>query len=619
METSDLSPVEQRLVHAAEHGELLDLAPDVPDAQVTPERMRPWGNDQAIRSEVLRDVLQGRHVAHLDPRGVRVRGAVIDGYIDLDRLDCNVPLELSSSRLRHGFTAQAARFPNLSMDRSWVQDDGELGVALDLLDAEISGKLSMSGAFLASRTGIALQADGLSVGEGLYLDRRFRAEGAGKRGAVRLHHAHVDGSLSMTGATLICVDGPALVAGRLRVSGGLNLRNGFCARGSGEQGVISLRAATIDGQFSMSGATVTSPDGSALSADRLTVSGGMFFNKGFTAEGAGEKGVVRLIGASINGAANFSGAKLTSRDGSALHADRLKVTGPLLLNEEFTAEGVGERGAVRLLGASIDGQVSMRGARLACAGGPALFADRLKVAASLYLDEGFTATGGGEDGVVRLPAASIGERIRLDDAQVTTACKGHLWLVDALAFTLTPKIEAASWLKLLRDGTVDYAAQPYRLFAALAAAQGHDQDARRALMAQQRDRLARGKLGAVERGWTRFTGGALGFGYQPWRALLLLLATLLVSLGFVFYFGDKGLEKIDDTGTAGMACSTVEKIGYSLDLSIPLITVDASDSCAPSPSTSGTTITVIGWLLQLAGWASASLFVAGFTSIIRKA
>lgn len=618
METGDLTPAEQRLVHAAEQGDLLDLIPDVPDDQVTPESMGQWGNHQAIRSEVLRDLLQGRLAARLDPRGVRVRGAIIDGYVDLDGIACDVPLSLSSSYVPGGFTARAARLPALALDRTWIQSDGQFDIALDLSGTQVAGRLSMSGALLTSPAGTALLADGLNVSGGMLLNEGFRAEGAGSSGAVRLRHAHVDGALSMTGATLIGARGSALIAANLTVSGGLHMHQGFSAQGAGNRGVVNLTAAAIDGQLTLSGATLTSPNGPALSADRLTVSGGMFLTRGFTAEGAGDKGVIRLPGATIEGGLRFTGARLTSPDGPALLGDRLKVTGALLLDGGFVAHGASEKGTVRLLGAAVDGQLSLRGAQLTCTDGPALFADRLKVTGSLYLDDEFSADGDSGKGVVRLPAATIGERIRLDEKQVAAACNGHPWVLDALTYTVAPATSTDAWLNLLQNGTVTYSAQPYQQFAGIATEHGREQDARRSLMTQRRDQLRRGDLGRIEKTWTRFTGLTLGFGYQPWRALILLLATLVTSLLLVLLLGDDGLAEVDEAGSYRTACSTVEKVGYSHDLSIPLITVDAGDSCEPQPNRSGVAITVGGWILQLAGWASASLFVAGFTSVIRK-
>ena len=63
----------------------------------------------------------------------------------------------------------------------------------------------------------------------------------------------------------------------------------------------------------------------------------------------------------------------------------------------FTATGAGENGAVRLTGAHIGGHLDCTGADLRNDSGPALIADGLQVGQDMYLTGGFTATGGGDD------------------------------------------------------------------------------------------------------------------------------------------------------------------------------------------------------------------------------
>ena len=55
-----------------------------------------------------------------------------------------------------------------------------------------------------------------------------------------------------------------------------------------------------------------------------------------------------------------------------------------------------------------------------------------------------------------------------------------------------------------------------------------------------------------------------------------------------------------------------------MDLGLPAVKTGAADLCAPTGTHAGQTLTVAGWLLQLAAWASATLFIAGFTGAVRK-
>ena len=83
----------------------------------------------------------------------------------------------------------------------------------------------------------------------------------------------------------------------------------------------------------------------------------------------------------------------------------------MFLRGGFTATGAGEHGAVRLLGAHIGGQLDCDGASLRNDSGPALIADGLQVGQGMFLRGGFTATGAGDDGAVRLVGAHIGGQL----------------------------------------------------------------------------------------------------------------------------------------------------------------------------------------------------------------
>src|SRR3712207_2006622 len=72
-------------------------------------------------------------------------------------------------------------------------------------------------------------------------------------------------------------------------------------------------------------------------------------------------------------------ASPTNDAGPALHAERLTVDGGLFFTGGFTATGHGRDGTVRLLGAHISGQLRCTGAVLTNDTGPALHADGLTV------------------------------------------------------------------------------------------------------------------------------------------------------------------------------------------------------------------------------------------------
>ena len=208
----------------------------------------------------------------------------------------------------------------------------------------------------------------------------------------------------------------------------------------------------------------------------------------------------------------------------------------------FTATGSGEDGAIRLLGARIGGQLDCSGAQLRNNSGPALVADSLQADQSLFLTDKFTVTGGGADVAVNLTGAQVGGTLYFDPARLKHAVDPHrLLAVDGLTYTGVPQqISARDWLDLLRDGTPDYAAQPYQQLAAGYRALGDERQAREILMAQRDDELARADTRWPERLWGWITKVTLGYGYQPWRALLFLAAVVVASCVLAVVLGAHG-------------------------------------------------------------------------------
>ena len=339
---------------------------------------------------------------------------------------------------------------------------GRLGT-VRLTGARVGGSLESDGASLRNDSGPALLADGLQVGQDMFLREGFTATGAGEDGAVCLTGAHVGGSLACDGASLRNDSGPALLADglqvdldmqcdRLTADGGvvlgghigrllsfegaaLNNRGGFallsdglrvdgtmfCRDGFTAQGEVRLPGARIGGRLYFDGAKLSNPGGRALVASRLTVGQDMFCrNRG----GPGHEqpcvaeGEVILAGARIGGHLAWDGAHLRNDSGPALYADSLQVDQDMLMRSGFTATGGGEDGAVRLAGVHIGGNLDCDGATLRNDSGPALYADRLQVDQSMLLRDGFTAAGSGGDGAILLVMSHIGGHLYCDGAQL---------------------------------------------------------------------------------------------------------------------------------------------------------------------------------------------------------
>lgn len=338
-----------------------------------------------------------------------------------------------------------------------------------------------------------------------------------------------------------------------------------------------------------------------------------------------------IVGHNASGALNLQRANLGLLDcnstyiyndlGPALFATNLHVEHDLFLRDA-KAEGAGDRGTIRLLGSHL-GAVRCSRSSIHNESGPALLGSHMRVDQELYLD-GVDAIGAGhQSAIIDLGNTQIGGRLVFSPAGLMHRSNPQALInADGMVYSGLPQgISGAEWLRLLRRGTLEYAPQPYQHLAAAHRAAGHDSQARRILMAQRHDQLQRRAIGSgSERAWVRLTGLTLGHGYQPWRALLGLLMVIIVSVTLAIVLGAHGglIQVRNPSPIATLECTLVQRIGVGLDVGTPLITTGARASCEPSTVSIGQVFTAISWVLRLLAWALATLFIAGFTSAVRK-
>ena len=592
MASGGLTSVELSLVERVGRGECLNLAAD--DEAVDEASMRSWGDSRTCRATVIRDILRGRLAADPDPHGLRLRGARITGRLDLENVTTDVNLELADCILEEGVLARDACLAF---------------VALTGCQFEHPAEPPLDGARL---TCSVLRLNGA------------RVIGHNDTGAVNLFGAHITGPVGFEGADLRNDSGPALFADGLRVDQDMFMRGGFRATGSSDDdGIVRLLGAHVGGNLEFVGAHLRNDSGPALFADGLRVDQDMFMRGGFRATGSGDDGAIRLPGAHIGGNLDCIGAKLRNDSGPALNADNLDVDQNMLLGG-FRATGSGDAGAVRLLGARIGGNLDCTRAKLRNKSGSALNAGSLQVGQDLNLTDGFTAAGGGKDVAVDLTGAQVRGAFRFDPKRLKHKVGPHQRLaVDGLTYPGLPKqILPQCWRVLLRDATPRYAAQPYQWLAAAFRALGDERQARETLMRQRDDQLARTDTRRRERLWGWITKVTLGYGYQPWRALLFLAAVVAVSCVLAVVLGSHGaLAQTTKTATPGRPCTVVQQVSVGLDLNLPVGTSVARADCeltTDSDSVTAAWLTAVSWFLRLLAWMFAALFIAGFTSAVRK-
>lgn len=391
-----------------------------------------------------------------------------------------------------------------------------------------------------------------------------------------------DQPVRLTGGKLSTVDfsglvAPRLVADEVTIERSLTLRN--ARLGDGPYIAVHLGGARIGGLVNFSGAHLVSTGSAALQASSLRTGGGVFLNRGFRADGTGESGVVRLPGAVIGTMLNLEGATICNPDGPALVGDYLQTGSNVMLSNGFLAEGRRDSGTVRLLGARIGGQLVCDDgqARAAEPGELSLNLTQVRVAGELVLPASF-------------PVGPIE--------------------VTGLTYRGEPRnATLAEWLDMLAHRTTRYTSQPYFQLASVQAGAGHERNARLIHLARHRDLLRRGDLGFRGRSWHRITGLTAGYGYRPARALGWLVGTLALSVLLTLGAGALGLLG---------GCSLVEQVGLGLNAATPLVKVGEA-RCAVDPGRGlGPAVIALGWVLQVLAWAFLTLFVAGFTGLMRR-
>ncbi len=631
---ADLWDAERRLWEAFGRGEPVDLRVGDPVSD-DPLRGDSWGASRQVRAEVVAALLLGavQPVAGYVP-GVSLTGALIVGDLDVQKGVVGYAAALRECRFDGALLLAEAttRTVDLSgsvlglLDASAAAISGHLLVdqcrtgPIMLDGAHISGRWSLNGTSVT----VALFADRVTVDSGMFCRFGFHAEGES-----RLVDAQIRGSLDMTGAHLANPGQVALSADRLRVEGSLACSGGFRADGQ-----ISLNAARIGGQVSFNSAHLANPGQIALNANRLTTDSSMFCGEGFQVDGE-----MRLHSAHIGGQLSFEGAHLASPGQVALSADRLNVEDGLFCEGGFRADG-----EIRLAVARIGGELSLIGAHIANSGGSVLYAGGLTVDGAIFCEDGFRA-----DGTVSLIDAHVSETLsfsgatlanpggmalnirrlradslRLDDLAVTgtvdlTSAQvrafhddpGHwpdLLLLDGLTYDDLRPYEPVNgrggrlaWLSRDEPG---YRAQPYEQLATYYRRLGHDDEARRVLIAKQRRRRAGLRIPSKIFGYTLDV--IVGYGYRPVRAFGWL--AVLLAIGSMYFTANRPAP-VDP-----VHYPHYQPVLYAADLVIPIVNLGQAGVWAPAGAAQW-----VAAALVASGWILATSVIAGITRILARA
>ena len=367
--------------------------------------------------------------------------------------------------------------------------------------------------------------------------------------------------------------------------------------------------------------------GYAFSADGIKVGGMLSLQENFLAEGE-----VRLLGANISGDMYCDGGKFKNKDGYAIVADRIKIGGNLSLRDNFYTEG-----EVRLLGANIGGN-------LYCIDGSIkgmLNAQNAKIKDSL-LWQGIKG-----DGDVSLEFA-IADTLA-SDKDGRQGFKFSLEGFSYARFAPFPGVQSClEWLDN-RPADVEFSPQPFEHAAKVLFAMGHNNDARKILLAKERRLTKSKKIPIWHKPFRMLWDWFAGYGYQPVKTLFYMLVFVFAGAVIFDYADDEHyivphqpivLNLTQDSRVLkDRKCADIKRptevvecllpehpqfqpFVYSMDIFIPLFNLHQEPYWYPKPSADACILWRIGlpvwyWIEIFMGWILTSLLVLTITGLLR--
>ena len=645
----NLREAEFRVLRAAPAGEEAWCGSSQKDFDPSndPAKANTWGNERSVRAELIRWLCIHRQAReHVDPRGLQIHGARIEGPLDLSFVRVRFPLSLQSCSFKGEIRLRFLRIPTISFNGSCARSinaecskvKGSISFAngfcadgeIQLAGTRIGNNLDCVAGRFRNFPGKALRADRVKVRGSVFFRNGFSAEGE-----VRLFGAKIRGNLECNDGTFLNATGSALSADRAKVRGSVFLRDGFSTDGE-----VRLVGMQIGGNLECNGGKFKRSSGVVLNADRISVKGNVLLHNGFVAEGE-----VHLVGAQIGNNLTCDAGVFKNPGGTALNADGINVRGFVFMRNGFSADG-----EVNLLSAQLGDNFECDGGSFQNAGGKALNADRISVQGDVLLRNGFRAEGevslssSVTKGTVEWAGVANPKHASLNlsyatagairDDKVSWPGPGKLsidgFVYQHIVSGLTDAKSRLTWLALQDPFTP----QPYRQLALVMRNAGVDRGMRRVLFTME-DRLWR-EEGMFPVGWVRWPLSlVVGYGYYPLRALTGLL--ILVLIGWAVFAGarsagslvpkdEKAYEFFLANGHAPAYYEPLSPLVFSIENSLPLVKLGQIDYWQPNPKwtaagsffTSARLLFGFQRLQVLLGWILATLFVAGVTGLVQR-
>lgn len=414
-----------------------------------------------VRADLLRACCH-RLRDQIDPRGLRLRNAVVADCLDLAGLAVPFPLRFDGCEFDSAPVVEGAelfelsltgclRLPgllgngvrvrrDLDLSRSqvagahWTSVSTSKRSAIWLCESEIGGRLRCVDTTIDGQGDRSLYAARIQVGGAVRLIHRFHS-----MGEIGLIGARIGGSLELIGARIESWDGPAVDLEDATIEGSVLLTEDPAGRGPVIRGGLGMRSTRISGRLLIRDAVIeahadvpaaghhaeSAAVGTALSAARMSV--------GAEVTLAGRCGVTGRIDMSMADMSSVSIGEdcvLRAPGRTALDLTNAEIRALLRLDENAAIEGT-----IRLAGAAIHGTLALHGQlslpeRLTLLGGSAMTVDGDVYLGGLRTSGGLVNFRGATLG--SLDAAGVqlsnpgGSTLSLEQATV----KGSVRLVD---------------------------------------------------------------------------------------------------------------------------------------------------------------------------------------------
>lgn len=291
-------------------------------------------------------------------------------------------------------------------------DHAKLPCRLVFIQCEFENAPSLEQAHLPGLILRDVRAPGLSL-RSTRVAGNCTLSGLRSTGGVDAGNSHVGGQFVLTKAKLTNPNGSALDLRDAEISGGVFLE------GLEADGAVQAVSTRIGGQLLLTGATLVNRGGVALTLDGAQISRGAFL------EGLEVIGEVRALRADIGGQLILTEARLNNQGGDALTLDGVQINGDAFLT------GMEASGATRMHGAYVTGILMLVGAKLANPEGNALTLDKAEITGGAFLS-GLKATG-----EVRTFGALINGQLDLARVNLTNPGREALNLSTATLDTVT--------------------------------------------------------------------------------------------------------------------------------------------------------------------------------------